>query len=147
MRKAVSIMLDHTRTKWEVVAYFHSKLALVVWGVVYLMWPPTIVVRELGYVLINASASFAIFGGLLGIAGLFVSNSNNLNRRYQGLIMEFSGLLISIGGPLGLFFTSANLTLKFNNPDFHTVTGICYALSAFMISRIFTVWRSLKAAS
>ena len=140
-------MLDHTRTKWELLAYFHSKMSVVVWGILYFMYPPTLVVNELGYTLLYVSTLLAISGSLLGMVGLWRSNSNNMNTRYQGLILEFTGLLFAVGGPLGFFITSAHLTLELDEPQLHTVTGVAYALSAFIISRIFTVWRNLKAAS
>lgn len=140
-------MIYYQRLGTDRLIYIHAKLAVILWGLTYLIYPLKPIVDELGYSLIYTSALSAIFGSLLGIIGLLRQRTNNINRRYQGLIMEFSGLMISFTGPLGFFFTAAYLTTKYVAPQGYSLTVLAYALCAAMIGRILTVWRDLKAAS
>ena len=110
-------MLFQERTLLEHIAFIHAKLALILWGVLYAIWPPIQLVNELGYTLVYISAGFSIIGSLAGIAGLIMSDSKVLKRRYQGLIIESAGLLVALCGPLTFFVTIAYLILEFDDPQ------------------------------
>lgn len=136
----------HNRIKLEQLSYVNARLSITLWGITYFLYPPRAVAEELGRGLISVSAAMAVIGSLIGIFGFVLTSSGNLNRLYQGLILEFSGLLICFGGPFSFFVTSAYLTLHLDEPQGHSFTAISYALCAFIFSRIAIIWRRLKEA-
>lgn len=137
-------MLWNQRTLTEHLAFNHAKLSIILWGILYALYPPQVIVIKLGYNLILAGALMAILGGLIGLAGLYFSNSNEIERRYKGLIFEAGGLTIAMTGPLSFFFTSAYLTVTLDEPQLHTITAVSYALCASLLSRIVVVRRGFQ---
>lgn len=137
-------MLFQERTLLEHIAFIHAKLALILWGVLYAVWPPVQLVNEIGYTLVYISAGFSIFGSIAGIVGLIMSDSKVLKRRYQGLIIESAGLLVALCGPLTFFVTIAYLILEFDDPQGHSFAAISYALCASFLSRIVVVRKGMK---
>lgn len=123
-------------------AWIHTKIALVVWGVTYLVYPPVGPVNELGRPLNAALALFTICGSVTGVFGLVRSTDPDPEQRQEGLAIELSGLVVALCGPLTHFV--AQMSLIEDEAVRATVAAFGYTLTAFVIARIVVVVRSLK---
>ena len=123
-------------------AWIHAKIALIVWGVTYLIYPPVGPVNELGRPLNTALALFTICGSVTGVFGLVMSTDPDPEQRQEGLAIELSGLVVALCGPLTYFV--ARVGLIEDEAVRATVAAFGYTLTAFVIARIVVVTRSLK---
>lgn len=124
--------------------YIQTKIVIILWGIFYFLYPPPSIVQELGYTLVYISSFFSVFGCIAAIFGLLWSRSPILKRHHQGLIIEFSSLIVAICGPLAFFITVTYLTIHHR-----TAIGISFALLALSLcssifARILTVSQTLK---
>lgn len=123
-------------------AWIHAKLALIVWGITYLIYPPIGPLKELGRPLNTTLALFAIGGSITGIYGLIRSTNENPEDGQEGLAVELAGLVIALCGPLTYFVAQVSLI---NNESVRaTVAAFGYAMTSFVLARIVVVFRALR---
>ena len=140
-------MLFYKRLKIEHIGFIHVKLSVLIWGIFIILWPPQPLVITIGHTLIYLNAVAVILGCLVGIAGLMFSNSENVKKTYQGIILEYAGLTLASCGALSYFVTTVWTTVKADNPLYLSHAAIAYALFSTLISRIIIVHRGLVKGS
>lgn len=122
-------------------AWIHAKLALITWGIFYVIFTPEGPLDELGKTLNVFIATFAIIGSIIGISGLIRSTNTNRSIRRQGLVIELSGLILAFCGPFTYFIIQAYLSP--DNEARIALSCFAYSFSMFILARIIVVLRAI----
>ena len=123
-------------------AWVNAKVALILWGLAYIIYTPPGPLKELGWLLNDTIAMFAIVGSIVGICGLITSTSQNTSTRYNGLLIELVGLILAVCGPAT--YCAVQVMLIDDDVIRIAIAMFGYAFTAFMFARIVVVHRALK---
>ena len=116
-------------------AWLHAKVALLLWGTLFLFFTPTKIETALGFLAFLVALSI-IIGTVTSIIGLYISISQNVDTARRGVNIELAGLYVLLSGPLAYTLTSAFLIFGPEGDQRLPVTALAYAICAFIWIRI-----------
>lgn len=124
-------------------AWVYFKISVAAWAVALLLNQPALVTTTAQPAFVRVFLCLCIFGSVISIVGMIMSSQHGRWMQPVGVVIELSGILLAMIGPLCYGLTQVEILISGTDPDtsrLHLVF-LAHALFAGLFARGYVVAR------